>query len=165
MSKMSELSQTLDDMIHVGEDLIRVANEIKDIFSETAEAEEKPKKKAVKKEIPAEEANISKTEETSEPKKIEFTDVRALLAEKSRAGHTAEIKALLHKYGAEKLSEIDSSKYAALMADAEVLGNDLTCISLCFIKPPLAGLPTISKALFRTGRPGIPLCTGRHRCS
>ena len=39
MSKMSELSQTLDDMIHVGEDLIRVANEIKEIFSETAEEE------------------------------------------------------------------------------------------------------------------------------
>ena len=35
MSKMSELSQTLDDMIHVGENLIRVANEIKEIFSET----------------------------------------------------------------------------------------------------------------------------------
>ena len=121
MSKMSELSQTLDDMIHVGEDLIRVANEIKEIFSETAEEEVKPK--AVKKEIPPEEVNESSTEETCETKQIDFTDVRALLAEKSRAGHTAEVKALLRKYGAEKLSEIDSSKYAALMADAEVLGN------------------------------------------
>ncbi len=107
MSKMNELSQTLDDLIHVGENLIRVANEIKEIFSETAE----------------EEVNESSTEETCEPKQIDFTDVRALLAEKSRAGHTAEVKALLRKYGAEKLSEIDSSKYAALMADAEVLGN------------------------------------------
>ena len=123
MSKMSELSQTLDDMIHVGEDLIRVANEIKDIFSETAEEEEKPKKKVVKKEVPSEEVNESTTEEVSEQKQIEFIDVRALLAEKSRAGHTSEVKELLHKYGAEKLSEIDSSKYAALMADAEVLGN------------------------------------------
>ena len=123
MSKMSELSQTLDDMIHVGEDLIRVANEIKEIFTETAAEEVTPKKKAVKKESPSEEVNESSTEETCEPKQIDFTDVRALLAEKSRAGHTAEVKALLHKYGAEKLSEIDSSKYAALMADAEVLGN------------------------------------------
>ena len=123
MSKMSELSQTLDDMIHVGEDLIRVANEIKEIFSETAEEEVKPKKKAVKKEIPPEEVNEPSTEETCETKQIDFTDVRALLAEKSRSGHTAEVKALLRKYGAEKLSEIDSSKYATLMADAEVLGN------------------------------------------
>lgn len=120
---MSELSQTLDDMIHIGEDLIRVANEIKEIFSETAEEEVKPKKKAGKKEIPPEEVNESSTEETCETKQIDFTDVRALLAEKSRAGHTAEVKALLRKYGAEKLSEIDSSKYATLMADAEVLGN------------------------------------------
>lgn len=110
-------------MIHVGEDLIRVANEIKEIFTETAAEEVTPKKKAVKKESPSEEVNESSTEETCEPKQIDFTDVRALLAEKSRAGHTAEVKALLHKYGAEKLSEIDSSKYAALMADAEVLGN------------------------------------------
>ena len=39
MSKMSELSQTLDDLIRCGEDLIRVAGEIKEIFSGDAEAE------------------------------------------------------------------------------------------------------------------------------
>ena len=47
--------------------------------------------------------------------------VRAVLADKSRNGHTAEIRSLLQKYGAAKLSGIDPANYKALLADAEVL--------------------------------------------
>jgi hypothetical protein len=36
-------------------------------------------------------------------------------------GHTAEIRSLLQKYGADKLSKIDPANYKALLADAEVL--------------------------------------------
>ncbi|MFQ7244158.1 MAG: DNA ligase [[Eubacterium] siraeum] len=50
-------------------------------------------------------------------------EVRAKLANKSRQGYTAEVKALLVKYGADKLSAIDPAKYGELMAEAEVLGN------------------------------------------
>ena len=58
---------------------------------------------------------------TSKPLTLE--EVRAVLAEKSRNGHTAKIRELLEKHGAAKLSEIDPKKYAALLAEAEVLGN------------------------------------------
>ena len=44
-----------------------------------------------------------------------------VLAEKSRAGHTAEVRALLVKHGADKLSDIDPTRYPALLADAEAL--------------------------------------------
>ena len=44
-----------------------------------------------------------------------------MLAEKSRAGHTEEVKALLNKHGADKLSEIDPTEYAALLAEGEAL--------------------------------------------
>ena len=54
---------------------------------------------------------------------IKLEDVRAVLAEKSRAGHTADVRALLQKYGAEKLSAVDPANYEALMKDAEVIGN------------------------------------------
>jgi hypothetical protein len=54
---------------------------------------------------------------------IKLEDVRAVLAEKSRAGHTAEVRTLLQKYGAEKLSAVDPANYEALMKDAEVIGN------------------------------------------
>ena len=47
--------------------------------------------------------------------------VRAVLAEKSRAGHTAEVRALLLKHGADKLSEVNPAEYPALLADVEVL--------------------------------------------
>ena len=49
--------------------------------------------------------------------------VRAVLAEKSRNGYTAKVRALLEKHGAAKLSEIDPAEYAALLAEAEVLGD------------------------------------------
>jgi hypothetical protein len=58
-------------------------------------------------------------------KNPQFTleSVRSILAEKSRAGHTDEIHALLNKYGADKLSGIDSRDYAALLAEVEALKN------------------------------------------
>lgn len=54
-------------------------------------------------------------------KEITLEEVRAVLAEKSHDGLTAEVRALLLKYGAPKLSGIDPKHYAALMKDAEVL--------------------------------------------
>ncbi len=54
-------------------------------------------------------------------KEISYTDVRAILAEKSRAGHTAKIKEILISHGAEKLSAIDPGEYAALLREVEVL--------------------------------------------
>ena len=43
-------------------------------------------------------------------------DVRAVLAEISRTGKTAEMKALLTKFGATKLSDINPSDYPSLLA-------------------------------------------------
>lgn len=54
-------------------------------------------------------------------KEITLEEVRAVLAEKSHDGLTAEVRALLLKYGVPKLSGIDPKHYAALMKDAEVL--------------------------------------------
>ena len=56
-------------------------------------------------------------------KALTLEEVRAILAEKSRDGFTAQIRDLLLKYGAKKLSEVDPASYKALVADAEVLGN------------------------------------------
>ena len=54
-------------------------------------------------------------------KELTLEEVRAVLGEKSRAGFTAEIQALLKKYGAPKLSGINPKHYAALLKDVEVL--------------------------------------------
>lgn len=61
-------------------------------------------------------------EPTPAPKKeLTLEEVRAVLGEKSRAGFTTEIQALLKKYGAPKLSGIDPKHYEALLKDVEVL--------------------------------------------
>ena len=56
-----------------------------------------------------------------EEKTVTLEQVRAVLAEKSHDGFTAEVRGLLEKYGASKLSQIDPSKYADLLAEAEAL--------------------------------------------
>ena len=65
---------------------------------------------------------LSKEEKAKqEEKTYEIEDVRKILADKSRLGHTAKIRELLEKYGAKKLSEIDPSNYKDLVADVEKL--------------------------------------------
>ncbi len=66
-------------------------------------------------------SEMPEPEKRPEVKKVTLEEVRAVLAEKSHEGFTAEVRALLIKYGASKLSEIDPAKYAALLADAEGL--------------------------------------------
>lgn len=67
-------------------------------------------------EVPKEGEEVKQEEKT-----YEIEDVRKILADKSRLGHTAKIRELLEKYGAKKLSEIDPSKYKDLVADVEKL--------------------------------------------
>ena len=76
--------------------------------TETAEQPAEPPKKA------------SKAKTTKEPE-ITLEKVRGVLADKSRDGHTAEVRAIIQKYGADRLSDIDPKNYAAVLADAEVL--------------------------------------------
>ena len=53
-----------------------------------------------------------------------YEDVRAILAEKSRTGFRAEVKAILTAHGLKQLSDVkDPSEFAAIVADAEGLGN------------------------------------------
>ena len=60
-------------------------------------------------------------EEVKPARKVEFSELRALLARKSHEGYTAEIRELLKKYGAAKLSDIKEENYVALFDEAEVL--------------------------------------------
>ena len=53
-----------------------------------------------------------------------FEEVRGILADKSRSGYRAEVKAILTAHGVGKLSEItDPAELAAVAAEAEVIGN------------------------------------------
>lgn len=117
MGRMSELAQELAELKRCGEILIGISESLTEMFSAVDEpvkenTTEKPAKEKPK-----------KAEKAAAKKEIKLADVRAVLAEKSRAGFTKEVKELLIKHGADKLSGIDASEYEALLAEVEVLGN------------------------------------------
>lgn len=71
---------------------------------DTPQAAEEPKKPPAPKDEP-----------------VTFVQLRSRLSEISRSGKTAEVKELIAKYGAAKLSDIAESDYAAVLAEAEGL--------------------------------------------
>lgn len=107
MSRMSDMAATIEELRNAAAAITDVANWLTEMFSTTATVDETQESEFVS---PAEPV-------------LTLEQVRAVLADKSRMGFTAEIRALLQKYGAAKLSGIDSANYKALVADAEVLGN------------------------------------------
>lgn len=109
MSKMSELDLTVKELRQAASSLAAAADSLAALVSGSAELETK---------VPTVSA-----ESAPKQKPLALEDVRAVLAEKSRAGHTVEVRELLLKHGAPKLSEIDPSEYPSLLKDAEVLGN------------------------------------------
>lgn len=72
----------------------------------------------------AQEEVPSKEPEKGE-KPLSLIDVRRILAEKSRDGHTEQVRLLLQKYGEDKLSAIDPSHYRNLADEAVCLGASL----------------------------------------
>ena len=116
MSKMKLLLDVVSDLRPLADSLQAVADAVAQGGQEQPDqtTEEKPTQKPEKK-------NVAKQVEKAEPKPLTLEQVRAALAEKSRAGHTSEVKALLIKHGADKLSDIDPAEYPALFAEAEVL--------------------------------------------
>ena len=115
MSKMSELSQALNELVACGEGLIRTANAIRDMFTGEPEPEKMP---AAKKEPPRQEEAAPQAEE---PKGYTFMEVRKAFSAKSHAGYTEQVKALIASYGADKLSAVKEEDYPALMADLEAI--------------------------------------------
>lgn len=82
---------------------------------------EKPAEDAEEK--PEEEPAGTETEPAAVKRTATLEETRAVLAAKSRNGYRAEVKALLTKYGAEKLSDItDAAVLGAMMTEAEGLG-------------------------------------------
>ena len=67
----------------------------------------------------------AETLEQEQPAKVHtYEEARAILAEKSRTGFRAEVKALLTAHGVKQLSDItDPAVYAAIIAEAEEIGN------------------------------------------
>ncbi len=71
----------------------------------------------------AQKAQPSPTEkaEVQQEQPATLEGIRALMAQKTQEGKSKEIKELLQKYGAAKLSAVKPEDYPALMQEAQVL--------------------------------------------
>ena len=106
---MSELSLVVTELKRCGEALISISESLADLFSGNGDAHTTDQPEA---EVPA-----------SDEKPISLEAVELFL--QKRAGPVTPPKFdLLEKHGAAKLSEINPAEYPALLAEAEVLGNE-----------------------------------------
>lgn len=101
MSRMNDMAQTIEELRTAAAAISAAADWLTKMFSGELQAANAP--------------------DSSPEAELTLEQVRSILADESRKGHTAEIRALLQKYGAAKLSGIDPANYKALLADAEVL--------------------------------------------
>ena len=96
MSNMSELATIKAELLSCSTVLKSIADNLREIANTWDEPEPAPA-------VPS----------------LTLADVRAVLAQKSVEGYTTKLHDLLHKYGAEKLSQVDAKHYAAMLAEAE----------------------------------------------
>ena len=115
MSKMSDMAMTIEELRNAAAAINDAANWLAEMFSGAGDADWLSRQFNDE----AEAAEPAPTKELE----LKLEDVRAVLADMSRKGHTAEIRALLQKYGAAKLSGVDPANYSALLKDVEGLDH------------------------------------------
>lgn len=97
MSRIKLLKNVADDMNALAESIAALTDSIESDHEESAQTAE------------------------AEPQ-LTLSDVRGVLAKKSQVGLTKGVKALIQKYGADRLSDVKPEDYKALLKDAEELG-------------------------------------------
>ena len=118
MSSMSRLAEELAELKRCGEVLISVSETLTQMFSGTDNLQPEQDTTETPPETKPEQVEA---ETPDKAKPLTLQDVRPILAEKSRAGHTAAIREILKKHGSPNLSGIDPAEYPALLAEVEVL--------------------------------------------
>lgn len=116
MNKMMELHGAVEGVITNMRNLADSLQAVAEILSDFKSTEVIESESVTQ--IPA------KATKPKKEKVYALEDVRGVLAEKSQNGLTAEVKELITKFGGNKLSDINPSKYAELIKEAEELGNE-----------------------------------------
>lgn len=102
MAKTKQIFQIIADLDQQINQLLEIKSDLESLFNDAANTQKNDSKEPV----------------------ITLEQVRAVLADKSRLGFTKDIKHLITKFGATKLSEVKPQDYATLLKKAEELGND-----------------------------------------
>lgn len=104
MSKMSKMDMTIKELREAAAAISSAADWLSNQFSEDQET-----------------PDSAPDPKPTQKKALALEDIRPILADKSRAGFTDQIRNLLHKYGTDRLSKVDPKDYEALLKDAEAL--------------------------------------------
>ena len=117
MSKMSELSAMIDNLISCGETLAETGRALKEFYSGNEGTPAKPEKKTKK--------TDAAPKEEPETKTYSKEEVRGILASKANEAEgrfKADVKTIVQKYGnGGSLTDVDAKDYAALVAEVEGL--------------------------------------------
>lgn len=130
MTHLSSINVLASDIAKLSQTLTALAAEMESALTQENAAEVAPapkqsaKKAAQTKEAPKKaeatgEANSSETSTEATKNPVTIEQVRAVMAEKSQAGLTAQVKALLETFGANKLSAVNPEDYEALLEAAK----------------------------------------------
>lgn len=131
MSKMSEVDLCIGELRIAAQSLAAVADSLTALFDASigpagmfVQGGEGNDQKANVESVNAEDGKVKTTQPAEpKPKPVTLAQVRAILAEKSRCGHTAQVRELLEKHGAAKLSAIDPTEFETLLSEAAAIGR------------------------------------------
>ena len=131
MSKMSEIDLCIGELRTAAQSLTAVADSLTVLFDPNAAPAGKftQSDKGNVQMANADPANIEDGKVNAgqsaspKPKPVTLEQVRALLAEKSRSGYTAQVRELMQKHGAAKLSAIKPSEFESLLNEAAAIGR------------------------------------------
>ena len=130
MNKTSEIDICIGELRTAAQSLAVVADSLTALFGASAvtagmfvQGGEDTDKKAVGESVNIADGKVKTAQSTEpKPKPVTLAQVRAVLAEKSRCGHTAQVRELLQKHGAAKLSAINPTEFESLLSEAAAIG-------------------------------------------
>ena len=131
MSKTSEIGLCIGELRTAAQSLSAVADSLTALFSANAapagmlaQSGEGNDQKANGESVNIADGKVKTTQSAEpKPKPVTLAQVRAVLAEKSRCGHTAQVRELLERHGAAKLSAINPTEFESLLSEAATIGR------------------------------------------
>ena len=106
----------------IAEDLRILADDLEKMM---AVGKEEEAVKPEEKEMPKEADKPKETEKPKETKPVHtLEEVRVAVAEKSKAGFTAQVRETIIRFGGNKLSDVPESNYDALYEEAKKIGGE-----------------------------------------
>lgn len=109
MDKVKLILEAAQKLLRVAEDLRSLADSVQAVCALITDS------------LQGKEVSSELKQEEKKEAEISLERVRGALADKSRAGHTAEVREIIKKHGADRLSEIDPKEYAEVLAEADAL--------------------------------------------